>query len=195
MDEEDFGPGRGRRRGVGGRTRLTGERSARARHVRSAGLGVSAQAGGSLSSRNTRAEPTEHANVRALLDALPIDENACYANIRAKIRRKYPISRAESDMSSGADKFAQLIFRRLSPDRPASSFTTQFRPDGFQGRVVHPNEARVCTPAEALSCLGFEVSSLPHAKLSVGHRLAGNAFSPLVTKAIFDAICTPLKDR
>ena len=141
------------------------------------------------------AERTEHENVRALLDALPIDENACYANIRAKIRRKYPISRAESDMSSGADKFAQLIFRRLSPDRPASSFTTQFRPDGFQGRVVHPNEARVCTPAEALSCLGFEVSSLPHAKLSVGHRLAGNAFSPLVTKAIFDAICTPLKDR
>lgn len=141
------------------------------------------------------AERKEHENVRALLDALPIDENACYANIRAKIRKKHPISRAETDMNSGAEKFAQLIFRRLNPDRPACSFTTQFRPDGFQGRVVHPKEARVCTPAEALSCLGFKVSSLPHAKLSIGHRLAGNAFSPLVTKAIFDAICTPLEDR
>ena len=96
---------------------------------------------------------------------------------------EYPISRAESDMSSGADKFAQLIFRRLSPDRPASSFTTQFRPDGFQGRVVHPNEARVCTPAEALSCLGFEVPVFRMPSW-VGHRLAGNAFSPLVAKAI-----------
>ena len=87
------------------------------------------------------------------------------------------------------------MFRRLDLDQPAPSFTKQFRPDGFQGRVVRPSESRVCTPAEALACLGFDVDRLPPAKLSVGYKIAGNAFSPLVAEAVFKAICTPWENR
>ena len=53
---------------------------------------------------------------------------------------------------------------------------------------MHPTESRVCTPAENLCAMGFEYERLPDAKLSVGHAMAGNAFSPLVAKALFDAM-------
>ena len=53
---------------------------------------------------------------------------------------------------------------------------------------MHPTESRVCTPAENLCAMGFAHERLPDAKLSVGHAMAGNAFSPLVAKALFDAM-------
>ena len=141
------------------------------------------------------AERLESNITRALLDALPEGNDACYAAISKKVRKRYSIERGEHDLANGGSKCARLMFRRLELDQPAPSFTKQFRPDGFQGRVVHPCESRVCTPAEALACLGFEVDRLPFAKLSVGHKIAGNAFSPLVTQALFEAICTPWKNR
>jgi hypothetical protein len=36
--------------------------------------------------------------------------------------------------------------------------------------------------------MGYAHERLPEAKLSVGHVMAGNGFSPLVTKAIFNVI-------
>ena len=141
------------------------------------------------------AERLESNITRALLDALPQGNDACYAIIPKKVRKRYSIERGEHDLANGGSKCAKLMFRRLDLDQPAPSFTKQFRPDGFQGRVVHPSESRVCTPAEALACLGFDVDRLPPAKLSVGYKIAGNAFSPLVAEAVFKAICTPWENR
>ena len=106
------------------------------------------------------AERTEHENVRALLDALPIDENACYANIRPKIRRKHPISRAEIDMSSGADKFAQLIFRRLNPDRPGRLHLSRHSSDLMvsKGALSIPRKPGFVLPLRLFLALGLRFS-------------------------------------
>ncbi len=60
---------------------------------------------------------------------------------------------------------------------------------------MHLTESRVCTPAENLCAMGFAHERVPDAKLSIGHAMAGNAFSPLVAKAVFDATVSRSRKR
>ena len=61
---------------------------------------------------------------------------------------------------------------------------------------MHPTENRVLTPMESLVSMGFAREKLSmETKLGVGHRMAGNAFSTLVSKAIFEAISKSHKRR
>jgi site-specific DNA-cytosine methylase len=84
--------------------------------------------------------------------------------------------------------------KRMDGDKPANSTTTGCTPTGYI-RVVHPETNRALTPCELLSCMGFDAERLPHAKLSTRHRIAGNAFSPMVAKGIFTAIAPPWRYR
>ena len=141
---------------------------------------------------NLHAVRIETPRKQALMDALPLGKDACYATIPAQIRRQYPIKRWEANLSA----LGRRGYRRLDPDKPACSPTKSFCPEGFQGRVMHPTENRVLTPMESLVSMGFAKEKLSmETKLGVGHRMAGNAFSPLVSKAIFEALSKSHKRR
>jgi site-specific DNA-cytosine methylase len=144
-------------------------------------------------SGHLHAERTESENMRALLDALPIGKGASYATIEPRVRKKYPITRAEGG-SKTTENIAKSLMKRMDGDKPANSTTTGCTPTGYI-RVVHPETNRALTPCELLSCMGFDAERLPHAKLSTGHRIAGNAFSPMVAKGIFKAFATPWRYR
>ena len=120
------------------------------------------------------------------MDAVPLGKHACYATIPIAVREKFPVERYSYEKNLSV--LGKRAYRRLDPDSPACSPTKSFCPEGIQGRVMHPTESRVLTPVESLCCMGFAKGRLPDAKLSVGHKIAGNAFSPLVAKAVFEAL-------
>jgi len=133
---------------------------------------------------NLHSARIESVRVQSLMDGVPITLNACYATIPDSIRAANAVPRYEKNLTTTG----KLGYRRLQSNKPARSPTKKCSPEGMQGCVMHPTESRVCTPAENLCAMGFAYERLPDAKLSVGHAMAGNAFSPLVAKALFDAM-------
>ena len=133
---------------------------------------------------NLHAARIESVRVQSLMDGVPTTWNACYAAIPDSIRAANAVPRYEKNLTTTG----KLGYRRMHLNRPARSPTKKCSPEGMQGCVMHPTESRVCTPAENLCAMGFAHERLPDAKLSVGHAMAGNAFSPLVAKALFDAM-------
>ena len=133
---------------------------------------------------NLHAARIESVRVQSLMDGVPTTLNACYAAIPDSIRAANAVPRYEKNLTTTG----KLGYRRMHLNRPARSPTKKCSPEGMQGCVMHPTESRVCTPAENLCAMGFAHERLPDAKLSVGHAMAGNAFSPLVAKALFDAM-------
>lgn len=126
----------------------------------------------------------ETRRVQSLMDGLPTGINACYATIPQSIRNVHGVERFEENLTAIGNR----VYLRQRLDRPARSPTKKSSPEGMQGCAMHPTESRVCTPAENLCAMGYAHERLPEAKLSVGHVMAGNGFSPLVTKAIFNVI-------
>jgi len=133
---------------------------------------------------NLHSARIESVRVQSLMDGVPTTLNACYATIPKSIRAANAVPRYEKNLTTTG----KLGYRRLQSNSPARSPTKKSSPEGMQGCVMHPTESRVCTPAENLCAMGFAYERLPDAKLSVGHAMAGNAFSPLVAKALFDAM-------
>jgi len=133
---------------------------------------------------NLHSARIESVRVQSLMDGVPTTSNACYATIPHSIRAANAVPRYEKNLTTTG----KLGYRRLQSNKPARSPTKKCSPEGMQGCVMHPTESRVCTPAEKLCAMGFAYERLPDAKLSVGHAMAGNAFSPLVAKALFDVM-------
>ncbi len=133
---------------------------------------------------NLHSAHIESVRVQSLMDGVPTTLNACYATIPKSIRAANAVPRYEKNLTTTG----KLGYRRMQSNSPARSPTKKSSPEGMQGCVMHPTESRVCTPAENLCAMGFAYERLPDAKLSVGHAMAGNAFSPLVAKALFDAM-------
>ena len=133
---------------------------------------------------NLHSARIESVRVQSLMDGVPTALNACYATIPDSIRAANAVPRYEKNLTTTG----KLGYRRMPSNSPARSPTKKSSPEGMQGCVMHPTESRVCTPAENLCAMGFAHERLPDAKLSVGHAMAGNAFSPLVAKALFDAM-------
>ena len=155
-------------------------------------LGAAAEPRKASEIGSLHAPRTETEGMQCLLNALPVTPNACYADIPKAARKKNPVDRAEGDAGAG---IARVIYCRVKADKPAPSFTKQFRPDGYMGRVIHPTQARVVTPAEALVCASFDFKRFPEASLKTGYVLAGNAFSPLAAKAVILSLASPWSSR